>query len=139
MEWPPTCFILSVRSQILSSLLALVLLTEGCFGQPKPSTAPTIEEQIRGIPPDSPVEIHLLDGSKLRGWITGVSDVGFVLTREQKHRLEKNDIRFQQVRVLKRVNSVKPSHTTRNIVIGVAIGIAVAVGGLYLAYYGGVK
>jgi len=116
-----------------------VLLTAACFGQPQRSSAGTIEEQIRGIPPDSPVEIHLLDGSKLRGWITDVSDVGFVLTREQKNRLEKNEVRFQQVQVVKRVKSVEPSHRTRNIVVGVAIGVVVVVGGLFAAFLGGVR
>ena len=139
MEWQPACLVSAMRRQILSSLLAVVLLTSGCFGQPQPSSAGPIEEQIRGIPPDSPVEIHLLDGSKLRGWITQVSDVGFVLIREQENRLEKNEIRFQQVQVLKRVKSVKPSHTTRNIVAGVAIGVVVVVGGLLAAFLGGVR
>ena len=99
----------------------------------------TIEQQIRGIPPRSAVELRLLDGTKLRGWITDVSDVGFVLNREQKNRLEKHEIRFQQVQVLKQVKSVKPSHTTRNIVIGVAVGVVVVFVGLFAAFLGGVR
>jgi len=61
------------------------------------------------------------------------------LTREQKNRLEKNEVRFQQVQVVKRVKSVEPSHRTRNIVVGVAIGVVVVVGGLFAAFLGGVR
>jgi hypothetical protein len=47
------------------------------FGQIKASSAGSIAEQISGIPPDSPVEIRLLDDSNVRGWISDISDTGF--------------------------------------------------------------
>lgn len=118
----------AMTRQILSLLLAFALVSGTCFGQTKAPSPGSIEEQIRSIPPDSPVQIRLLDGSKLRGWISDVSDAGFVLTQEHKSRLEKSQIPFQQVQAVKRVKSVKPSHTTRNILIGVGIGIVVVAG-----------
>lgn len=125
--------------QILSLLLTVALAGEACFGQTKASSAGSIEEQIRSIPPNSPVAVRLDDGSKLRGWISDVSDTGFVLTQERKSQLEKRQIQFQQARSVKRINSVKPSHTTRNILIGVGIGVVVVVGGLFAAFSGGVR
>ena len=98
---------------------------------------PSVEAQFRDIPLNSPVELRLADGSKLRGWVSDVSDAGFVLTQEQKGQLSKRQIQFQHVQAVKPVKSVKPSHATRNILIGVGIVIvagilaaAAAIGGL---------
>lgn len=117
----------------ISLVLAVVLVNGDCFGTTEASSAGSIEAQIRSIPPDSPVEIRLADGSRLRGWISEISDVGFVLTQESKNQLVKRQIEFQQMQAVKRVKSVKPSHTTRNILIGVGIGIAVVAGVLAAA------
>ena len=117
-----------VGRRILSLLLAAAVANGACFGKTKASPAGTIEEQIRSIPPGNPVEIRLVDGSKLRGWIGDISDAGFVLTQEHKNQLEKREIPFQQAQAVKRVKSVKPSHTTRNVLIGVGIGVVVVAG-----------
>jgi hypothetical protein len=118
--------------QAISCFLVVTLANSFCLAQTRPAGLVTVAERIRSIPPDSPVELRLVDGSKLRGWIGEVSDTGFVLTRQMKNGLEKNDIRFQQTQTVKQVKSVKPAHTTRNILIGVGIGVVV-IGGLLLA------
>lgn len=113
---------------LISFVLAVALVNGNCFGQSPAAPARSVEEQIRAIPPNSPVELRLVDGSKLRGWVSDVSDTGFVLTQERKSRLEKRQIAFQQAQSVKLVKSVKPSHTTRNILIGIGVGVAVVAG-----------
>ena len=111
----------------LALLLTVALAAGLCGGQEKVS----VRDQIRAIAPNSPVEVRFQDGSKLRGWISDVSDSGFVLKHEIKHQLQDSQFLFDSVRSVKAVKSVHPSHTTRNILIGV--GIAVAVIGALLA------
>ena len=111
----------------LALLLTVALAAGLCGGQEKIS----VRDQIRAIAPNSPIEVRFQDGSKLRGWIGDVSDSGFVLKHEIKHQLQDSQFLFDSVRSVKAVKSVHPSHTTRNILIGV--GIAVAVIGALLA------
>ena len=63
---------------------------------------------MRTVGPDSSVEVKFLDGAKLRGWISEVSDSGFSLSHEKKGQLEKSRVSFDQVRAVKQVKSVKP-------------------------------
>ncbi len=86
---------------------------------------PSPEELIRKLPTGAPVELRLHDGTKTRGWISDVGEAQFVLTTERKdHRLEKRQVTFAQVRSARQVGSVRPSHTLRNVLIGVGIGVA---------------
>ncbi|MBZ5610200.1 MAG: hypothetical protein LAP38_18210 [Acidobacteriia bacterium] len=112
-------------------LLSVTLAAGVCSGQP-PVPARSIGERLRAIAPDTPVEVRLLDHSQLRGWIGDVSDSDFVLSHEVKRQLQRSRIRIDQVREVKVVKNVKPSHTTRNILIGVGIAVAV-IGGLLAA------
>jgi hypothetical protein len=68
--------------------------------------------------------LSFVDGAKLRGWIGEVSDTGFVLSHEVRRQLTKSQVAFDQVRAVKQVQSVKPSHTVRNVLIGVSITLA---------------
>jgi hypothetical protein len=110
-------------------LLALGLAAGSINGQGVSSVL--AREQMRAIAPDTPVEVRFHDGSKLRGWIAEVSDSGFVLNHEVKRKLQRSQFTFDSVRGFKVIKSVKPSHTTRNILIGV--GIAAIVFGTLLA------
>jgi len=89
-----------------------------------------IPDQVRAIAANTPVEVRFQDGAKLRGWVGEVSDSGFVLSHEAKQQLERKDVGFREVRSVKVVKSVHPSHTTRNVLIGVAIGVVVIGGTL---------
>lgn len=108
---------MDMRKQFLSIALSFALIIIPCCGQ-------SVETQLRAFSPDTPIELRLTDGSKLRGWISELSSTGFTLTQERKNRLEKRQIEFKQAQSVKQVKSVRPSHTTRNILIGVGIGIA---------------
>jgi hypothetical protein len=115
------------------------LLIGNCLGQSPSSNRPSPGEQVRALDTNSPVEVHFMDGAKLRGWIGEVSDTGFVLSHEVKRQLTKSQVAFNQIRAVKQVHSVKPSHTARNVLIGVGVtlaaigiifGVGVAVHGL---------
>ena len=112
----------------LALLLAVRLAAGFCAGEEKIS----VQDQIHGIAPNSPVEVRFRDGSKLRGWISEVSDSGFTLKHEIKQQLQDSRFPFDSVRSAEAVQSVHPSHTTRNILIGVGIAVAV-IGGLLAA------
>ena len=114
--------------QTLALLLTVALAADLCGAQQKIS----VRDQIHSFAPNSPVEIRFHDGSKLRGWISEVSDSGFVLKHEVKRQLQDSQFPFDTVRSVKAVKSVHPSHTTRNILIGVGIAVVV-IGGLLAA------
>jgi hypothetical protein len=107
----------------LAVLLAAVLST----GSARPGTDDQsgIPEKIRSITPNTPVEVRFHDGAKVRGWIRDVTGDGFALEHEVKHQLQRTDYRFDSVQSVKSVKNVHPSHTTRNILIGVAIAVVV--------------
>ena len=123
-------------------ILAVVpsaLLIGNCFGQTPSSNPPSPKEQVRALDANSPAEVRFLDGTKLRGWIGEVSDTGFVWSPEVRRQLTKSQVAFNQVRAVKQVQSVKPSHTVRNVptgvgitlaAIGIMFGVGVAVHGL---------
>lgn len=92
----------------LALLLTVVLAAGLCGGQEKVS----LQDQMRAIAANSPIEVRFQDGSKLRGWISDVSDSGFVLKHETRHQLQDSQFPFDSVRSVKAVKSVHPSHTT---------------------------
>ena len=109
--------------QIFVVVLA-ALLSGNCFGRPQSSNQFSPEEQVRAAGTHSPVEVRFIDGTKLRGWIGEVSDTGFVLSHERKHRLTNSRVAFNQIRAVRQVKSVKPSHAARNLLLGVGIALA---------------
>jgi len=94
-------------------------LSLNCFGQTSP------KQQASAIASNSPVEVKFVDGIKQQGWISEVTDNGFVLTHEKKRLMEKTQVIFAQVTAVKQIKEVKPTHKTRNIFIGVGIVWAV--------------
>ena len=114
--------------QILCILVvALLCRPDATTPQTPPNQGGSMKSQIQALGPNSLVEVRLFDGSKLRGWIGTISENNFEL-RLGKVKLESRSLGFDQVRSVKPAKSLKPSHTGRNILIGV--GIAVAVIGL---------
>lgn len=108
--------------------LALIeILAISCVGQAQPSQRPSPRDQARAIAANSAVEVKFVDGAHRRGWISELSDTGFALSAETKGVMVKSPITFVQVKAIKQVQSVKPSHLTRNILIGVGIGLGALV------------
>ncbi len=103
--------------QALSLALVLLMVTQlgpAAFG------ADNVISQIAGIPTGTNIEVRLKNKQILRGARGEVSDSGFTLTN-----LGAGDrqIAFDEVTSVKQLT--KKSHPTRNVLIGVGIGIAV--------------
>ena len=104
--------------QTLSFALVLLMLTQ--LG-PVAFGADSVTIQITGMPAGTKIEVRLKNKQRLQGTRGEVSDSGFTLlnpgTVDRK-------ITFDEV------TSVKPlttkSHTKRNVLIGVGIGVVVA-------------
>jgi hypothetical protein len=128
-----------MTKQILAMALA-ALMGGDCLGRTPPSGRPTPKESVHAIATGSPVEVRLADGSKLRGWISEVSDTGFELRYEKRKQLQQAQITFDQVKAVKEVGSVKTSHTARNVLIGLGVGVVAlgVVAAIALAAGGGI-
>lgn len=105
------------------AILLSVMLAGASFGQTRLPKGASPQEQTRAIDPGSPVEVRFLDRSKLRGWISEVSESGFALSHEKMKHLEKSQIAFSQVKSVRQIKNVMPRHTVRNILIGFGIGM----------------
>jgi hypothetical protein len=77
----------------------------------------TVASQITAMPAGAKIELLLKNKQTIRGTRGPVSDAGFTLvdTRKAEHQIAFDDV--VSVKQLK-------SHTTRNILIGVGIGVA---------------
>jgi hypothetical protein len=118
--------------QILVWLLTALLSLSG-FGQGQPSNRTSSpKDQATAIATNSPVEVRFANGSTQRGWISEVSDTGFVLSHEKHHQMEKSPVTFVEIQTVKQIKEVKPRHTTRNILIGVGIlwGVLTIIGAI---------
>lgn len=79
----------------------------------------SVAGQITAIPPGAQIELHLKNKEKLRGAKGPVSAAGFTLV--DAHTGDRQ-IAFDDVASVKQLTT--KSHTTRNILIGVGIGVA---------------
>lgn len=107
------------------------LLVEPC-GLRGAEPPKAVKEQVQEIGANRAVEVRLLAGEKLRGWVGAVSESGFEL-RLGRERLESRQLGYGEVKTVKAVESVKPSHTGRNILIGVGIAVAAIGIGILIA------
>jgi hypothetical protein len=97
------------------------------------SDTATIKAEIASMPLGAGIELRLKNKQKLRGARGVVSDSGFTLVDA---RSGERQVSFDDVASVRRVNT--KSHTGRNILIGVAIGVgAVAIVIVALAHAGG--
>ncbi len=102
--------------QGLSLLLVWLLLVQlgpAAFG------ADDVSGQITGMPAGASIEVRLKDKQKLQGTRGDVSGSGFTLRSPGGDR----QIAFGDVASVKQLN--KKSHTARNILIGVGLGVVV--------------
>jgi hypothetical protein len=91
--------------------LMVMHLVSAAFGED------TVASQITAMPAGAKIELLLKNKQTMRGTRGPVSDAGFTLvdTRKAEHQIAFDDV--VSVKQLK-------SHTTRNILIGVGIGVA---------------
>jgi hypothetical protein len=114
----------------IAAMACVVLLAR--LASAAPDTAGTRAE-ITAMPLGTNIEVRLKDRQKLRGARGAVSESGFTLVDA---RSGDRQIMFDDVASIKQVKT--KSHTGRNILIGVAIGVgAVAIVIVSLAHAGG--
>ena len=102
--------------QILSLVLAV-----GMFTNLGPAfAAENVTSQITAMPLGSNVELHLKNKQKVRGAKGALSNSGFLLVNASAG---DRQIAFDDIASVKQVSG--KSHTTRNVLIGVAIGVGV--------------
>ncbi len=101
--------------------LALVVLMVTHLG-PAAFGADNVTSQITGMPTGANIEVRLKNKQALRGTRGDVSDSGFTLVNPGAG---DRQIAFDDVTSVKQVN--KKSHTTRNVLIVVGIGVVIAV------------
>jgi len=102
--------------QVLSVVLTLAILT--CSAT---ADTPSIATQIGSIPQGAGIEVRLRNKEKLRGARGAVSDTGFTLVNAPA---ADRQIAFADVASVK----LFKSHTTRNVLIIVGIGVVATVG-----------
>jgi len=103
--------------KILAFLLAFGMLIHSV---PAAFAAESVTSQITAMPLGSNIEVHLKNKQKVRGAKGVVSNSGFLLVSAGA---SDRQIAFDDVASVKQVNA--KSHTTRNVLIGVAIGVGV--------------
>jgi hypothetical protein len=106
-----------MRSLLSIVLVFAIFITGAAAG---PDTA-TIASQIAAMPPGASIELRLHSKETLRGTKGAVTDSGFTLIGSPDRQ-----IAFADVSSIKLLN--KKSHTTRNVLIIVAVGIVATVG-----------
>jgi len=102
--------------QLISVILVFGILTSSVQAD-----TPNVASQISGIPQGGPIELRLKNKEKLRGIRGAVSDTGFTLVRTPA---PDRKIAFDEVASVK----VYKSHTTRNVLIIVGIGVMATIG-----------
>src|ERR1035438_9809768 len=103
--------------QALSAILTLAILTR--FAAAGGDTS-SVAAQITAVPQGASIELRLKNKEKLRGERGVVSDAGFTLVSAGTDR----QIYFDDVASVK----LYKSHTTRNVLIIVGIGVVATVG-----------
>jgi hypothetical protein len=97
--------------QPVSLFLTLLMVLPAAFGQQ------SITSQITAMPTGTKIELRLNDGKTMRGARGPLSDAGFTLVTSNAGARQ---IAFNDVASVKQLKS----HTTRNVLIGVGIGVA---------------
>jgi anti-sigma factor RsiW len=95
------------------TLLISIQLIPAAFG------ADSVAAQIATTPAGARIELQLKNKKKLRGAMGPMSDSGFTLVEPNK---TERRVAFDEVASFREISA--KSHTKRNVLIGVAIGVA---------------
>lgn len=89
----------------------------------------TVASQITAMPAGAKIELRLKNKQKMRGACGVVSEKGFTLVSASTG---DHQIAFDDVKSVRQLST--NSHTTRNILIGVGIGVAAVAGTIGIIY-----
>jgi hypothetical protein len=89
--------------------------------------APTIQEQIVQMPAGSTVEVRTQAKEKLRGRLGGITADSFELQTATGGTIQKQSLRFDQVKSLKEVRAKKGMSTAAKVGLGLAALLVVLV------------
>ena len=109
-----------------SAIVCVVTLTRVVLASPDTAS---IRTQIVGMPVGTNIELRLKDKQKLRGARGAASDSSFTLIDA---RSGERQVAFDDVASVKQFKT--KSHTGRNILIGIGIGVAAVAAGLAILY-----
>jgi hypothetical protein len=107
------------RSRMRKALVVALSVIIAMHLVPTAFGADAVASQIARLPPGTRIEVRLKDKQKMRGAIGPASATGFTLVDASK---SEHQIAFDDVASLRQVSA--KSHTKRNVLIGVAIGVA---------------
>jgi Mid2 like cell wall stress sensor len=108
----------------LSILILTAILVADQVRAQQPAADSSIRQEIAGMPTTSLVQVNLNDGHRLRGRIVSRTDSDFSLQREKGAGAQ--TIAYDQVLSVSQVKGGH-SHKTRWIIVGVVVGLGVAV------------
>jgi hypothetical protein len=106
-----------MRPTLAFSLMCLIITQS----VPAVYAEPDVASQIRALPSGAHIEVKLKTKEKIHGTRGPIADAGFTLLDEKSG---ERQIPFDQVAYVKQIGPHK-SHTTRNVLIVVAVGVAV--------------
>lgn len=101
-------------------MLALLLVTQ--FLLP---AGQSVQQKAMSIPIGSVVELKLADKTKLKGQLSSISNSGLNVKVAEAGAVADKTVAFGNIRKISERKT--GSHTTRNVLIGVAIGVGVLV------------
>lgn len=124
------CTVLASLLLLEPMMLARASAEAGVQPQQTNAQQPTLKETLLSIPPQSYVEVRLLDKSKLRGRLGEVTDEGFALQVAQGNKIQNVKVSFDQVKSVKVVEQ-KGSKVGKGLLYALA-GIGVLFGALFI-------
>jgi hypothetical protein len=113
-EAPMTSRLLSARAGIVATLVLLLSLPSSPVEAGRRPTEKW-RAMIGSLPPGTPLEVRLHDGTLCVGVLTHVTDEGFTLVGESA--FESVTLRYQDPKVVKKVKNWKPGKTLTIVIL----------------------
>ncbi len=133
-----------MTKQTLSVVLASLFSLHSGLGvearpgsQEKISVKPTVAELVLEMPTGTPVEVRLENKKRLRGKLGEVTDEGFVVQVARGNKVETQNLTFDQVKSLKKIQERQAARTAGYIVVGALAGLGALLLILLAVYAGG--
>jgi hypothetical protein len=113
-------------------VFAVLLIAALAVAQPSEKGAlPRHQLQVIRLsqPPDRPIEVQPASGKRLRGWLQEATESGFVMKAALKSGDETRTYRFEDVKSVRSVDSVKlPMSKKKWVLLGVAVFFGLVIG-----------